>query len=226
MTPLYPAIYEYTYRRAVIKATILAYLLTLFVFGICFLDAPLASGGWQWDAANALGFMGFAGMLYLFVDVGAGRRNRIHQWVSYTVCAALVGHVAWFLVADPTIWHYLAWDAPWYMLSGLAALFAVIAVVLLALPTWRRWFGQSRSSFRNWHYTLSLLGVVGAALHILGSGFYVSGLLEVILYAALCTAVALIGRFEHTRRPTTPTSQLAGALLVMILFVGIKAIPA
>ena len=130
----------------------MAYALTALVFGLCLLHEPGASAGWAWDTANAAGFLAFAGMLYLFIDVGAGRRNRIHQWISYGVAAALLVHVLWFVTTDPTIWHYLSWDAPWYMHTGLTALLFVIAIVVLALPVWRRWWGQNRQVFRSWHY--------------------------------------------------------------------------
>lgn len=201
----------------------MAYLITALVFGFTLLHQPLASGGWRWDTANALGFFAFAAMLYLFIDIGAGRRNKIHQWISYSAAVALVAHVAWFIATDPTVWHYLAWDASWYMLAGIAAFFCVVAVVILALPAWRRWWGQSRLAFRNWHYALSLLGVAGAGAHILGSGFYVSSMLEVVLYLLLCAVAALAARLELGTNPQAAPAALAGVTLIGVLFVVGKA---
>lgn len=202
----------------------MAYLLTGLVFGLSLLHKPLASAGWQWDSANALGFLAFAGMLYLFIDVGAGRRNRVHQWLSYATAASLLGHVAWFVSTDPTVWHYLAWDAPWYMLTGLAAFFCIAGVMILALPPWRRWWGQNRSAFRNWHYALSLAGIAAAASHILGAGFYISSGVEIVLYLALCVTVALISRSPRSPDPSTPPLQLLGVMVIAGLFVSIKAV--
>ncbi len=203
----------------------MAYALTALVFGLCLLHEPRASAGWAWDTANAFGFLAFAGMLYLFIDVGAGRRNRIHQWISYGVAGTLLVHVLWFIVTDPTVWHYLAWDAPWYMHTGLAALLLVIAIVALALPVWRRWWGQNRNAFRNWHYALSALGVGLAASHIIGSGFYVSSNLEIGLYTAMCLVVALASRLGYGTMPQTTPARLTAVAAIAGLFVGLKAVP-
>ena len=78
----------------------LATLLTIAVFLLTLLDAPLQSGGWLWDSANALGFLAFGGFLYLFIDVGSGARQRIHKIISYAVAGALAGHVALGLSSD------------------------------------------------------------------------------------------------------------------------------
>ncbi len=203
----------------------MAYALTALVFGLSLLHEPRASAGWAWDAANAVGFLAFAGMLYLFIDVGTGRRNRIHQWVSYSVAGALLIHVLWLIATDPTVWHYLAWDAPWYMHTGLAAIMLVIAVIVLALPMWRRWWGQNRAAFRSWHYALSALGVGLAVSHIVGTGFYVSSPVEVGLYAALCAAVALASRRASGMTPQITPAQLSGVIALAGLFIGMKALP-
>lgn len=200
----------------------MAFILTTLVFGLTFLAEPRSSGGWVWDVGNAAGFLTFAGMLYLFLDIGLGRRNRVHQIISYGVAIALVGHVVWLLASDPTLWHYLAWDAAAYMWSGLAALVLVCATIILAMPNWRRLWGQSRTQFQTWHYWLSLGGIAGAFYHIVGSAFYLRGVVELVLYSLLCAAIFIIHR-----RPTRPNPQaslllLSGVPAIAVIFVLFK----
>ncbi len=196
------------------------YLLHFSVFGLSMLHQPRMSAGWQWDTGNALGLLGFAGLLYLFLAVGSGRRQRLHQWTSYAVAAALAAHVLWLWIPDPTLWHYVSIQAPAYMWAGIAALLCVGATVWLALPAARRGWHRGYAAFQTWHYLLSLSAVVLALWHILGSGFYVSAL-ESYLYAALTILVLAAHRAGFSLPADLPPRHLwagPGLALAFVVF--------
>ena len=201
----------------------MAIAITLAVFAVTLLQAPLRSSQWYWDSGNALGFLGFAGMLYLFIDVGFSRRQRIHQLTSYAVTFTLVVHVAWLWVYDPTIWHYLVWDGPAYMLAGSIALLLVLCVPLLALPGNRRKWHINHQQFKRWHYWLSVGAILTAYWHMVGSGFYISDIEAVIL---LLGTLAIVGAHRYKALTPTEVSRLGYIAIVgtPVLFVLLKGL--
>ena len=198
----------------------LAYLLTYIVLGITLLHAPRLSGEWLWDLANTLGFLTFAGLLYLFLDVGRGRRQRLHQLFSYGVAVALVGHILLLWADDETLWYYMVWDGPHYMLGGWIAAVFMISMIILALPAGRRFWHLSYQQFQRWHYWLSLGVLLTAWWHMAGSGFYLSTA-ESGLYALLILATVV----AHGRRLAVPSADVKDVILVplgIVLFVAFK----
>lgn len=171
--------------------------------------------------ANALGFLAFAGMLYLYIDVGASRRYRIHQWISYSILGFALVHIVLLWVPDTTIWHYLAWDAPHYMWAGVAAMLLLTAMILLALPQLRRWWHLNHSDFQGWHYWLSLACIVATLWHLAGSGFYLSEVEAVILGISI-TALVAAHRLSRLPAPRDSAKSLLGLPLLAILFVVLK----
>lgn len=196
-------------------------LLITTLLAITLLSSPTLTGGIMWDAANTLGFIAFAGMLYLFVDVGRGERNRFHQIVSYGAAAALAAHVVWLLAADMTVWHYLSPDAPPYMLTGLIALLLLLTIMVLALPRWRRLWQQRFRSFQRWHYWLSLSAITMGAYHIWGSSFYIAGFIESAAFFALCSAIVLLHRIGR-QYPRGNTATLWAVPAIGAAFVLLK----
>jgi len=142
----------------------------------------------MWDIGNGLGLLSFAGLFYLFIEVGQGARQRVHQLISYGVAGCALLHVLWLWIPDATLWHYMLWDAPYYMLAGWLSLLALAGTILIALPGARRFWYAGFVSFRRWHYWLSLSVVVTAWWHMTGSGFYISAT-EAALYALLFAAL-------------------------------------
>jgi len=184
----------------------------------------LRSGGWLWDTGNALGFVGFAGLLYLFVDVGKGRRQKFHQHLSYCVLTVVLAHVLWLWISDPTLWFYMPWHAPHYMLAGWLALTLIVATIWLALPGQRRFWHATHRLFQRWHYGLSI-GVIAAAYwHSVGSGFYISPL-EAVCYGVL---IALVLSVRPHGWPTIKGINAAALLIpaATAAFVVVKAINA
>ena len=97
--------------------------LTLALLAATLITDAATSGGVLWDSLNVIGYAAFAGMLVLFSATG-GARTRTHQLISYGVAATILVHTIGHIAVDATVWHYLNWDAPVYMLAGLAALAA------------------------------------------------------------------------------------------------------
>ena len=196
-------------------------LLVFIVFAITLVHGPLQAAGWFWDGGNALGILAFSGMLYLFLDVGASRRQRIHQLISYGVMASLLIHVAWLWVPDQTIWYYMTWDGPAYMIAGSVALLLLVAVTLLALPATRKVWHLHHAQFKRWHYWCSFTAISGGFWHIAGSGFYFSSLESWLLLAVI---VAIVGarHFNLVPRPEPLRLSLVAIPVLTLAFVLVK----
>lgn len=205
-------------------STRVAILLVTLCFGLSLVQQPQLSSGWHWDVGNGLGFLAFAGLLLLFLNVGNGSRQRLHQWIGYGVLGSLLAHITWLWAADITIWHYLSSNAPAYMLAGWAALCLILAITILALPVTRRfWHGQF-SNFQRWHRWLAWLSLLLVLWHMLGSGYYLS-LLEAWLYGVLASCVWLANRRGLYLATSTSATVLWWGPLCMGLFVLIKQLP-
>lgn len=191
------------------------------VFGLSMVEDPLVGGGWYWDTANALGLFCLALVYSLFFEPGRSDRQKIHQWISYMAIAALFGHIG-LLLLDATVWHYLGFDAPFYMWAGLAALGGLCATVVLALPQSRRFWHHDHRRFTRWHQAISWLSLVAVLWHVVGSGFYVSWL-ESIGYALLALLLAW-PRITRVAPSYSPT-RLWAFCLAPILFVLLKGLP-
>ena len=220
--PSIHSLLPFNHRNAGIHCLI--YLLVCIALGLNLLQAPLRSSGWLWDTGNAFGFVCFAGLLYLFLDVGKGSRQKFHQHVSYLTIMALLAHVLWLWISDATLWFYMTWDGPHYMLAGWLALVLMLAVAILALPNQRRFWHGSYQQFQKWHYRLSLCVITATYWHIIGSGFYISRL-EAVLYG-VCIALVLILRPQ--RWLCAPRMGITTLLvpLAMAAFVSLKAMNA
>lgn len=199
----------------------MAYLITLAVFAITLVHQPLQSGGWYWDTGNAFGFLGFAGLLYLFLDGGYSRRHHIHKLLSFAFATCLGLHLFWLWINDPTIWHYASLEAPRYMLLGLFSIVLVLVIILLALPATRKFWHGKHALFRRWHYALSLAAVASAYWHIIGSGFYVSTL-EAWLLLGLVVTVVVYHKLQRLQITPTSHTRLLTLPIIAVLFVGLK----
>ena len=196
---------------------------TVLLLAITLLRDPGLSGGYAWDALNTLGWVAFGCMLYLFFETGGGPRTRIHQIISYVLLGGVLAHVGLHIVLDATLWHYLRWDAPLYMLSGTGALLVVIAIMVLALPAWRRRWGQSRTEFQQWHYWLSLTGIGLTAYHVLGTEFSIDGPVESAALLGVCLGTIAMHRARRTQ-VRTAAIELAVLPLVAMAFVLLKGL--
>ncbi len=183
------------------------------------LDAPGLSAGWRWDAANLLGFGAFAGMLLLQLHTGARSGVKSHERLSWFVVALLATHVLWLLFDDPTTIEYLKLKSPPYMLSGLVATALLLVLVFSALPFFRKRLFSRWSSFRWLHWWLGWVCVGLAAHHILGSGFYASGLTGGVALLIVTGAIFLLARRRplDIAFPVVPVLVVGAGLLMLVL---------
>ena len=126
-----------------------------------------------WEAANAIGFVAFAGLLILLAN---GYRkagySHFHRWVGITVFAAMLLHSLWFLIADEAVLQYVLPAAPVHMVLGISALLISTLLTASSFQRPRKVAYTNAKTFRYWHNWQSIFIVVLSALHISLSGFY------------------------------------------------------
>ena len=126
-----------------------------------------------WEAANALGFVAFAGLLILVANgYRKSGHSHFHRWLGITVFAAMMLHALWFIIADSAVLEYLVPGAPVYMVLGMSAFLFSILLTVSSLKRPRKAAYTSGGSFRFWHNWQSIVIVVLSLLHISLSGFY------------------------------------------------------
>ncbi len=145
----------------------------------------------------------------------------LHRYISYAAAGLIVAHVAILWLADTTVWTYVSLDAPWYMLAGLAAVGLIATMIIIALPTRRRWWHPSHRTFQQWHYYISLAAIGATLWHIVGSGFYFSTL-EAWLISILVVGLTIAHRFNAIAQPDMTAMRLAGLALFPVAFVLVK----
>ena len=200
------------------------FLLTAAVLLCTLLVEPRLSAGALWDTAQLLGYLTFALLLYGFLDTGLGPRQRLHRHFAYVTILLLGTHGFGLLLTDPQTLHYLSWEAPGYMIAGLAALLLLLLLVVVALPGRRKQMHRDPSEFRSWHQGLSIGVVLLALWHILGSGFYLSRY-EPVLLAGIALTVLLCSLFRVRVSTATRYAALLPAALTGSLFLALKWLP-
>ena len=183
----------------------------------------MVSAGTYWDFANALGYLGLALLLYLAVEAGAGRQQRVHQWLSYSMVVILVGHAALLWVPENSLWNYFTLQGPLYMWAGLLSLAITCFMIIIALPASRRFWHSDYSSFRKLHLWLWIAVLAGALWHTGGSGFYSSRMEFALLIIGVLIFYLLRDQGKLQQARVAPRSLLIAAV-VPLLFVGVKAV--
>lgn len=159
--------------------------------------------------------------LYLFIETGRGRRQRIHQLLSYSAVTALVIHILVLWVPDATIWTYFSYDAPHYMWAGIVATGCLVLIVVSSLPGSRRFWNTNHAAFKLVHVWLSAALVALSLWHIIGSGFYVSTF-EGSLLVAMAIAVWFGQRKAFWATPSQSYAATWAVWLIPITMVVIK----
>ncbi|MDX1405463.1 MAG: ferric reductase-like transmembrane domain-containing protein [Woeseiaceae bacterium] len=161
------------------------------VFAITFLGAPLMGAGWFWDAGNGMGFAAFAGLLYLAITSNRRLDVRAHQVLAYAVLLLVVAHAFWFLLGDATAVEFIKIGAPDYMWLGVIALLLFGILIVSADVPERLRLHKDYAGFRYWHRVLTVVVILAAAYHIVGSNFYLGTWYQATLFALMSVAVCL-----------------------------------
>jgi hypothetical protein len=145
------------------------------------LGGAWVGAGWIWDAANAIGFVAAALMIFLHIETGAARGRpapqaafhaRLHANVAALALALAALHVLVLLADDPVTFEYWKLSAPPYMLAGIAALLLMSAIVATSYPKPRRVVFATPTRFRRIHGIGALVLTALAAWHVAGSALY------------------------------------------------------
>jgi len=163
------------------------FLILLLPYSIVFLfSAP--SAGILWDWANALGYSAVGICLWLFIYSG---RSHYHRDIGYLALLLIALHILLLLINEPLLIEHLKLSAPWYMLSGLAAVVLMALLVISSLAQFRTPFWSSYAVFQQSHKWLSISICMLIGLHLMGSNYYLNGV-WVKVFLALITLVIVV----------------------------------
>lgn len=195
---------------------------------VTLLATPTLGGGWVWDIGNAIGFVAFAGLLYLSMSSGTGIDVQAHQFLGFAVLGVATAHVFWFLLIDPAVIEYIKPGAPVYMWAGVISFVLLAVLIFIGLPEYRLRLHKRYAKFKYWHRVLAIITIAGAGYHIVASGFYLHTVHQMLLFLILTAAVLLgernIGRSGAlTARPSRYYLAFAG--LCVVVFASIRNIP-
>lgn len=203
-------------------------LLTLSsVLLVTLIATPTLGAGWIWDVGNGVGFVAFAGLLYLGRSGEGGKNQGAHQVLGFAVLGVTTTHVYWFLLFDAAVIEYIKPGAPVYMWMGILGFILLAVLIFIGLPEYRLRLHKRHATFKHWHRGLAFATIAGAGYHIVVSGFYLRASYQVALFLILVTAALFGDQFiaqrEAETRQTAGTYLAAGALCV-VLFAGIRNI--
>jgi len=175
------------------------------------LGGAWVGAGWIWDAANAVGFVAAALMIFLHIETGAARGRpvlqaafhaRLHANVAALALALAALHVVVLLADDPVTFEYWKLSAPPYMLAGIAALLLMSAIVATSYPKPRRVVFATPTRFRQMHGIGALALMALVAWHVAGSALYLDTLFKQTAFVIALVGVPLwLGRRPALRRP-------------------------
>ena len=195
-------------------------LVLVAVFLPAFLSAPTAGAGWFWDAGNGLGFVAFAGLLYLGITSYRRIDVRAHRLLGYAVLLIAVAHALWFLLGDAAAIEYIKFSAPAYMWMGIVGLLLLFVLVIISLVPDRLRVHKDYPMFLYWHRVLAIATVACCAYHIVVSGFYLAHWYQAVLFVVVATATS-IGRPLWVKFGPLPVVTPVVLLLITVLFTGV-----
>lgn len=172
----------------------LGYLVLVALPLVVLLVGPRAPGTGYWqDFSLALGFAGLAIMGVQFGLTARFRRASapfgidiiyyFHRWMAVGGLALIGAHYAILRLRHPAALEPLSpFAAPGYMTAGRVAL--LLFVLLVATSLWRKPLGLEYDRWRVTHTVLAVAGVVLAAVHVVGAGYYTQALWKRALWGA------------------------------------------
>jgi len=194
------------------------------VFLSTFMAAPTMGAGWFWDLGNGLGFVAYAGLLYLGITSYRRLDVRAHQALGFAVLFVAVAHALWFLLGDAAAVEFIKIGAPDYMWLGIVGLTLLFVLVTIALVPDRLRIHRDYPAFRYWHHVLAVTTVACCAYHIVVSNFYLGTWYQAVIFVAL-TVAASFGRQFWIRFGQFPLASPAMLLSVgALLGIGFAAV--
>lgn len=190
------------------------------VFLPAFLSVPTMGAGWFWDAGNGLGFVAFAGLLYLGITSYRRIDVRAHRLLGYAVLFVAVAHALWFLLGDAAAIEYIKFSAPAYMWFGVFGLLLLFVLVIISLLPDRLRVHKDYPKFLYWHRVLAISTVACCAYHIVVSGFYLASWFQATLFIVVAS-VTSFGRPLWIKFGPLPVVSPALLLLITVLFTGV-----
>lgn len=163
---------------------------------------------WLWIAAMLSGYGAalLIGVLMLLPlrRVVFARWGRIsvpaHERLAWWCLGLTALHALILIVCDPVVIEYLKWHQPRHMIAGNAGFILLALIVVTSLERVRVLLFGLRLRFRPVHVAASLLLLVLAATHMLGSAIYLEGRVKMAVFALMCAALAALA----LRRPRDP----------------------
>ncbi|MEM8767891.1 MAG: ferric reductase-like transmembrane domain-containing protein [Pseudomonadota bacterium] len=187
----------------------------------------LPTAGFAWDFLGALGFSAFAVIAMLGWDSESPARQPrldLHRNLGIAACVLVFLHGVGYLLIDWTVIEYLLPAAPGYMLLGVFAFLALLAMTITSLPRFRSKSYGTFATFRNWHRVIYLAVLAATAWHVLATDFSLASPWQPAAVALLLCGVPLAGTVARrlalsprlTRAPTS-TASVARAPYLMAL---------
>ena len=213
-------------RSRIVKMRLNTNSISLFFLVSVFSLALLSETGsetWVWEAANALGFVSFVGLLVLSVNGRGSRGHSIaHRWLGIAVLASCIAHIIWFLVGDTVLIEYLKPGTPPHMALGIVAFILVCLLSLSALKVFRSHAYIDGNNFRVRHRYLSISAVVFSALHIVLSGYYLNNTVQIIGLVVLIVLAHNIKLPPKSEPRRALTLLPIASLLLVVIFVYLR----
>jgi|TARA_Y100000310_G_scaffold338665_1_gene429028 hypothetical protein len=201
-------------------------LLTLLtVTSVTLLATPTLGAGWIWDIGNGLGFVAFAGLLYLSKFGGCGENVSAHQLLGFTVLGVTTAHVYWFLLFDAVVMAHIKAGGSVYMWMGILGFVLLAMLIFISLPERRIYVHKSYAVFKYGHRVLALATIMGAGYHIVASGFYLNTSYQVVFFLILVAAALSSTQYQGSDlTPQTSWMFLVAGTLCVVSFAGIRNI--
>lgn len=178
---------------------------------LLFLPVPPGGGFW-WDLAVALGFVGMVMMAIQFLLTARFQRATapfgidliyyLHRYLAYALLAIVLAHPIILLILNPALRGYLnPLEAPWEMTAGTASVLLLLLLVLLSVGR-----KQLKIPYEVWRVThfmfaVAAMGLAFAHMAVAGSYFRIPPvqLLWMVIGLSLLVVVLKVRLFRPWR---------------------------
>jgi len=153
-----------------------------------------------------------------------------HEWLGWIALSAVTLHVIFSLASDHTVVQYLLPTSPLYQLTGIAALFLLVALVTTSIGASRRRIWRGHRNFQATHIVLGCLLIVLLSIHVVTTGRYTGGYVRRAAFVAVAGGGMTLLLRRRRRSPTSAheTTVARGSVFgrYATLIVGVIAVAA